>query len=68
MILRPLTTRILIISFMIIVGICLARGVYYQSTMAVILGFVALAAGIYAIYLLGKAKEQLEAEEMFKQE
>jgi hypothetical protein len=60
MIHRPRTTRFLIIGFLIIVGICLARGIYYQSTMAVILALVSLCAAIYVIYLLGKARQQME--------
>jgi hypothetical protein len=68
MINRPRTTRLLIIGFLILVGICLARSIYYQSTMGVILALVGLGAAIYIIYLLGKAKEQLEElewEEMY---
>lgn len=68
MIHKPRTTRFLIIAFMIIVGYCFARGIYYQSTMAIILAFISLGAGIYFIHLLGKAKEELEAEEVYRRD
>jgi hypothetical protein len=63
MIRKPIFNRLLIISFMILVGFCLARGIYYQSTVAIILALTSLGAGIYFLYLLTRARQQMETEE-----
>lgn len=63
MIHRPILNRLIILSFMIIVGFCLARGIYYQSVMGIILAIVSLGAGIYFLYLLQKAKREMESAE-----
>jgi len=63
MIRKPLINRLLIIVFMIAVGFCLAQGIYYQSTMAIVLALTSLGAGIYFLYLLSKARQQMETEE-----
>jgi positive regulator of sigma E activity len=60
---RPRTTRIIIISFMILVGVCLAQSVNNQNTLGVILAFVSLCAGIYFIHLFNKAKAEIEEAE-----
>lgn len=60
MIQRAILNRIIIISFMIVVGFCLARGIYYQSVMGIILALVSLSAGVYFLYLLAKAKQEME--------
>jgi hypothetical protein len=58
---RPILNRFLIISFMIIVGFSLARGIYYQSVMGIILAIISLGAGVYFLYLLQKAKREMES-------
>lgn len=59
-----LLNRFLILGFMIIVGFCLARGIYYRSIMGIILALVSLGAGVYFLHLLAKAKRELETEEI----
>ena len=61
-----LLNRFLILGFMIIVGFCLARGIYYRSIMGIILALVSLGAGVYFLYLLRKAKEEMEAGKQFE--
>ena len=61
--LRTFFNRLIIFGFMIFVGFCLARGIYYQSVIAILLACISLAAGIYFLYLLAKAKEEMEKEE-----
>lgn len=62
MIEKPIFSRLLVICFMIVVGFCLARGIYYQSVMGIILALTSLCAGIYFLYLLAKARQEMEAE------
>ena len=62
MISRELINRIIIIGFMILVGFCLAKAIYHQSVMGIILALTSLGAGIYFLYILAKAKEEMEAE------
>jgi hypothetical protein len=62
MISRESINRIIIIGFMILVGFCLAKAIYHQSVMGIILALTSLAAGIYFLYILAKAKEEMEAE------
>lgn len=64
MIHKPILNRFLIISFMILVGFCLARGVYYQSTIGIVLALTSLGAGICFLYLLTKAKQEMETEKI----
>lgn len=60
---RPRITRILVVSFMILVGACLAQAVYYRNTMGVILAIVSLFAGVYFIHLFNRAKADIEEAE-----
>jgi uncharacterized membrane protein len=55
--------RLIIIGFMVLVGYCLAKAVYHQSVMGIILALTSLGAGIYFLYILAKAREEMEAEE-----
>ena len=59
---RQHINRMIIIGFMILVGFCLAKAIYHGSVMGVILALVSLGAGIYFLYLLTKAKEEMERE------
>ncbi|MEI2737606.1 MAG: hypothetical protein V9F01_02340 [Chitinophagaceae bacterium] len=63
MISRPTLNRIIIISFMILVGFSLAKAIYHKSFMGITLALVALGAAVYFLYILAKAKEEMEAEE-----
>ena len=59
---RQTLNRIIIFSFMILVGFCLAKAIYHSSVMGIILALVSLGAGIYFLYILAKAKEEMERE------
>jgi hypothetical protein len=63
MISRETITRIIIIGFLVLVGFCLAKAIYSESFIGIVLALVSLGATIYFQYLLGKAKREMEAEE-----
>jgi hypothetical protein len=54
--------RLIIFSFMVLVGFSLAKAIYHQSVMGIILALVSLGAGVYFLYILAKAKEERESE------
>jgi hypothetical protein len=56
--------RVIVIGFMILVGFCLAKAVYSGSFMGIVLALVSLGAGIYFLYILAKAKEEMEREKV----
>lgn len=60
---RQTLNRIIIIGFMVLVGFALAKAIYHNSIMGIIMALTSLGAGIYFLYLMVKAKEQMEAEE-----
>jgi hypothetical protein len=60
---RQTINRLIIIGFMVLVGFCLAKAIYHQSVMGIILALTSLGAGIYFLYILAKAREEMEAEE-----
>ncbi len=59
---RQTLNRIIIFSFMVLVGFSLAKAIYHKSVMGIILALVSLGAGIYFLYILAKAKEDMERE------
>lgn len=61
---RSTLNRIIIIGFMVLVGFCLAKAVYHKSFMGITLALVSLGAAVYFLYILVKAKEEMEAEEV----
>ena len=63
MISKTFINRIIILGFMGLVGFSLAKAIYSGSVMGILLAFVSLGAGIYFLYTLAKAKEELEREE-----
>lgn len=60
---RSFFNKAIILGFMGLVGFSLAKAIYSGSFLGIVLAFVALGAGIYFLYILAKAKAQLEAEE-----
>ena len=58
---REIINRSIIIAFMILVGFALAQAIYYKSFMGILLAFVALGAGVYFLYILVKAKQEMTA-------
>lgn len=60
---RSFLNRLVILSFMGFVGYCLARAIYLQSLMGIILALTSLGAGIYFLYLLARMQEEIQREE-----
>lgn len=63
MISRQTINKTIIIGFMVLVGFALAKGIYHKSVMGILMALVSLSTGIYFLYLMAKAKEELETEE-----
>ncbi|MEO8406143.1 MAG: hypothetical protein ABI480_16160 [Chitinophagaceae bacterium] len=61
---RQLLNRLIIIGFMVLVGFCLAKAIYSHSITGLILALTSLGAGVYFLYLLAKAKQEIELEEL----
>ena len=47
---------------MVLIGFSLAKAIYHGSFMGIVLALVSLGAAIYFLYVLAKAKEEIEAE------
>ena len=60
---RTLINRLIILGFMGLVGFCLAKAISSGSFMGIVLALVSLGAGIYFLYILAKAKEEMQSEE-----
>lgn len=60
---RQTLNRLIILVFMGLVGFSLAKAIYHKSIMGIILALVSLGAGIYFLYILTKAKEEMEREQ-----
>lgn len=57
---RPTLNRLIIIGFMVLVGFCLAKAIYHNSFMGITLALVSLGAAIYFLYILVKARQEME--------
>jgi len=64
MISKTFLNRLIILGFMTLVGFSLAKGISSRSMLAIILALTSLSAGIYFLYLLGKAKEERDSKEV----
>ncbi|MEO5948334.1 MAG: hypothetical protein ABIP79_16060 [Chitinophagaceae bacterium] len=53
--------RLIIICFMGLVGFCLAKSIFHQSVMGIILALTSFSAGIYFLYIMVKANEEMPA-------
>jgi hypothetical protein len=60
---RSFFNKAIILCFMGLVGFSLAKGIYTESFLGIVLALVALGAGIYFLYVLAKVKTEYEAEE-----
>jgi hypothetical protein len=60
---RSILNRIIILGFVVLIGYCLAKAIYIQSVMGIILALTSLGATVYFLYLLAKAKEEMQREE-----
>jgi hypothetical protein len=58
MISKPTAHRLILVAFMVLVGFSLAKAIYSQSIIGVLLSVVSLVAGFFCLYLLGKAREE----------
>jgi len=63
MISREIINRLIVFGFMMLVGYCLAKSFYHRSFMGIVLAFVSLTAGVYFLYLVVKAREEMQKEE-----
>jgi hypothetical protein len=60
---RTFLNRLIILGFMSLVGFCLAKAISSGSFMGIVLALVSLGAGIYFLYMLARAKEEMQSEE-----
>jgi hypothetical protein len=60
---RTFINRLIILGFMALVGFCLAKAISVGSFIGILLALVSLGAGIYFLYILAKAKEDMKSEE-----
>jgi len=60
---RSILNRIIILGFIALVGFCLAKAIYTQSVMGIILALVSLGAVVYFLYLVAKGNEEARREE-----
>lgn len=58
---RTIINRLIILGFMGSIGFCLARAIYFKSVLGIILALVSLAASVWFLYILAKAKEEMLA-------
>jgi membrane protein DedA with SNARE-associated domain len=59
---RTLFGRLIIVSFLVLVGYSLARSIQYKSFIGILLALTSLGASIYFLYLLAKTKQEMESE------
>jgi len=57
---KTFINRLIVLSFMVLVGFSLAKGIQSGSTMGIILALTSLFAGTYFLYLVAKAKKEQE--------
>lgn len=57
---KTFLNRLIILGFMSLVGFCLAKAIYTGSFIGIVLALVALGAGICFLYILSKAKREME--------
>lgn len=57
---RQLLSRIIIFTFLVLIGLALAMGIYYKSFMGVLLALVSLGAVVYFLYIAAQAKREMQ--------
>lgn len=60
MISRSMLNKAIIIGFMVLIGYSLAKAIYHGSFMGITLALVSLGAAVYFLYMLAKAREEME--------
>jgi uncharacterized membrane protein len=58
---REITRRSIIIGFFVLIGYALAKAIYYSSFIGIVLALVSLGAAVYFLYILSKARREMEA-------
>jgi hypothetical protein len=58
---RQTLNHVIIIGFMVLVGFCLAKAIYNNSFIGIVLALVSLGSVIYFLYILAKAREEMAA-------
>ena len=59
---RTTLNRAIIIGFMVLIGYCLAKAIYHKRFMGITLALVSLGAALYFLYILVKAREEMDME------
>ena len=57
---RTFLNRFIILGFMGLVVFCLAKAISTGSFMGILLAIVSLGAGVYFLYILAKARQEME--------
>lgn len=65
MISRTVINRFLILVFMALIGLSVAKSIQYGSVIGFILALISLVAAIYFLFLLAKSREENKEEETF---
>ena len=65
MISRTVINRFLILVFMALIGLSVAKSIQYGSAIGFILALISLVAAIYFLFLLAKSREENKKEETF---
>ena len=60
---HQLFNRLTVFGFMVGVGFALAKAIYHKSFMGILLALVSLGAGIYFLYIVAKARKEMEEAE-----
>lgn len=65
MISRRIINRLIILSFFVLIGYCLATSIAVRSGIGIFLAVVSLGAGVTFLYLLAKEQQETETEESY---
>jgi hypothetical protein len=65
MISRRIINRLIILSFFVLIGYCLATSIAVRSGIGIFLAVVSLGAGVTFLYLLAKNQREAETEESY---
>lgn len=61
---RQSVNRLIIVGFMVLVGYCLAKAIYQQSTLGIVLAMISFTSGICFLYLVVRAGKRADADEV----
>jgi hypothetical protein len=62
MVSRTILNRLIIFGFVVLVGFSLAKAIYSNSTMGILLALTSLLAVIYFLHLVAKANQEMRQE------